>query len=265
MKMKYEDLSKVKIGIQTKNDRNFLELAILFDKPEFIEYLPKIRKKYNITKLYDLEDYERLMDEYFNSKESKFDFSTYGNAKELVEYASKNVVWYEEIEDADMTMYQRLDTDASILCYLFHRPPYFADPIKQAILCGAVDGDMFDTTSTTIVEQDTLYSTTGHFQLPQVAILISPTSTDIQIKEQVRSARKLFSTNEKLSYYKPRVDKANKIRAYREWYWKHLEGKTYVQISTEWMDNPNIENSDSGSDDNRVLKGVAYYKKLLSI
>lgn len=263
--MKYEDLSKLKVGIQTKNDRNFLELAILFDKPEFLEYLPKIRKKYNITKVCDLEDYEQLMDEFFNSKESKFDFSTYGNAKELIEYANKNVVWYEEIEDADMTMNQRLDTDAAILSYLFHRPPYFAELIKQAILCGAVDGDLFDTTSTTIVEQDTLYSTTGHFQLPQVAILVSPTSTDIQIKEQVRRARKLFSANEKLSYYKPRVDKANKIRAYREWYWKHLEGKTYVQISTEWMDNPNIENSDSGSDDNRVLKGVAYYKKLLSI
>lgn len=231
--MKINILRKYRIDIQTKNDRNFLELAILFDKAEFLEYLPKIRMKYNISKLYDLEDYERLMDEYFNSKESKFDFSTYENVKKLVEYANKNVVWYEEIEDADMTIYQQLDTDASILCYLFHRPPYFAEPIKQAILCGVVNGDLFDITSSTIVEQDTLYSTTGHFQLPQMAILISPTSTDIQIKEQVRRARKQFVTNEKLSYYKPRIDKANKIRAYREWYWKHLEGKTYVQISTE--------------------------------
>jgi hypothetical protein len=262
--MKQSDLNKLRIEILTNNDRNFLELAILFDKPEFLEYLPKIRKKYSINSLHRLEEYEQLLDKHFKSNESKFDFSTYENAKELIEYANKNVVWYEEIEDTGMTMYQQLDTDASILCHLFHRPPYFAEPIKQAILCGAVNGDLFDTTSSTIVEQDMLYSTTGHFQLPQVAILISPTSTDIQIKEQVRRARKLFATNEKLSYYKPRIDKANKIRAYREWYWKHLEGKTYVQISTEWMDNPNIENTDSGSDDNRVLKGVAYYKKLLS-
>ena len=134
MKMEYEDLARLKIDIQTKNDRNFLELAILFDKPEFLEYLPKIRKKYSINSLHRLEEYEQLIDKYFKSEESKFDFSTYENAKELIEYANKNVVWYEEIEDAEMTLHQQLDTDASILCYLFRRPPYFAEPIKQAIL-----------------------------------------------------------------------------------------------------------------------------------
>lgn len=264
MKMKNEDLSRLKIDIRTNNDRNFLELATLFDKPEFLEYLPKIRKKYQVEPLVKLEEYDQLMDEYFKSSESKFDFSTYDNAKELIEYANKNVVWYEEIEGADMTRYQQLDTDAAILCYLFQRPPYFSEPIKQAILCSIVNGDLFDTTSTTIVEQDMLYSTTGHFQLPQVAILISPTTTDIQIKEQIRYARKLFKTNEKLAYYKPRTDKANKIRAYREWYWQHLADKTYVQISSDWMENPTTLGSDSGSDENRVLKGVAYYKKLLT-
>lgn len=264
MRMIYENLLRLKIDVQTTNDRNFLELATLFDMPEFLEYLPKIRSKYKVDPLFKLEQYEQLLDDYFKSEESKFDFSTYNNAKELINYANKNVVWYEEIQDADMTMLQKLDTEVAILCFIFQRPPYFADPIKQAILCGAVNGDLFDTTSTTIVEQDTLYSTTGHFQLPQVAILISPTTTDKQIKEQVQYARYLFKTNESLGYYKPRVDKANKIRAYREWYWQHLAGKTYKQISFEWMEYPGVDPSDSGSDYNRVLKGVAYYKKLLS-
>ena len=264
MSMKNEDLLRLKIDIQTKNDRNFLELAILFDKPEFLKYLPKIRGKYKIDPLVKLGEYEQLMDEYFKSEESKFDFSTYDNTKELIEYANKNVVWYEEIEDADMTMYQKLDTEAAILCYLFQRPPYFADPIKQAILCGVVDGDLFATTSNTIVEQDTLYSTTGHFQLPQIAILISPTSTDMEIKEQIRRARGLFKTDPKLSYYIPRIDQVNQIRLYREWYWKSLADIKNTKILAEWVKNPNRD-PDSDMDESRISKGISHYRTLLSI
>jgi hypothetical protein len=264
MKMKYEDLARLKIDVQTNNDRNFLELAILFDKPEFLEYLPKIRKKYKIDPLIKIEEYDQLMDKYFKSEESKFDFSTYENAKELINYANKNVVWYEEIEDADMTKYQKLDTDAAILCYLFHRPPYFAYPIKQAILCGAVNGDLFATTSNTIVEQDTLYSTTGQFQLPQVAVLISLTSTDIEIKEQIRRARDLFKTDPKLSYYIPRIDQVNQIRLYREWYWKTLADIKNTKILAEWVKNPNRD-PNSDMDESRISKGISHYRTLLSI
>lgn len=264
MKMKHEDLSRLKIDVQTTNDRNFLELVILFDKPEFLEYLPKIRKKYGIDDLVKLEEYDQLMDAYFKSEESRFDFSTYVNTKELIDYANKNVVWYEEIEDADMTRSQQLDTDAAILCYIFQRPPYFADPIKQAILCGAVNGDLFNTTSTTIVEQDMLYSTTGHFQLPQVAVLISSTSTDLEINEQIRYARHLFKTDEKLAYYKPRTDKVNRIRDYREWYWDRLKGNKYQETTDKWNDKHSPGVPDSDKDEARIRRGVTQYKKLLS-
>ena len=73
MKMKYEDLVGLKINVQTNNDRNFLELATLFDKPEFLGYLPKIRKKYQIDPLVNLEDFDQVMDNYFKSKKSNFD------------------------------------------------------------------------------------------------------------------------------------------------------------------------------------------------
>lgn len=262
--MKNEDLTHLKIDVQTTNDRNYLELAILFDKPKFVEYLPKIRKKYGIGHLVKLEEYDQLMDDYFKSTESKFDFSTYENVKELTEYANKNVVWYEEIEDADMNRHQQLDTDAAILCYIFHRPPYFSEPIKQAILCGMVNGDLFDTTSTTIIEQDMLYSTTGHFQLPQLAILISPTSTDIEIKEQIWKARDMFKSDPKLSYYIPRVDQVNQIRLYRDWYWKSLADVKNKEILDGWSSNPNRE-PNSDMDESRISKGIAHYKKLLTI
>lgn len=255
----------MKIDILTKNDKHFLELAILFDKPEFLEWLPKIRNKYTFNTPIPLNKYHETASSFQHSKLERFDLSIYKDVEELVEYANENTRFGDYIDNSDLDLLERLDTDANILCYIFKRPPYFSDSIKQAILCGSTNGLLFDPTFVTLVEGDMILSTTGSFQLPQVAILVSPTSTDIEIKEQVTIARHMLKTDEKLSYYKPRVDKVNKIRAYREWYWQHLAGKTYVQISTEWMDNSNIPSTDSGSDDNRILKGVAYYKKLLAI
>ncbi|KKQ66941.1 MAG: hypothetical protein US86_C0002G0058 [Candidatus Daviesbacteria bacterium GW2011_GWA2_38_24] len=268
MKMKYENLARLKIDVQTTNDRNFLELSILFDKPDFLEWLLKIRKKYGFDQLVKLDDYDSKLDEIGRSGiQGKFDLSTYREkiGSEIIEYARRNETWFGGIEEDGIDLSQLIDTDISILCYLFRRPPYFSDYIKQAVFCGAVEGDLFYPTQYHIVENDTLQSTTGSFQLPQIVISVSPTSTDLEIKEQVMFARHLLKTDKRLAYYKPRIDKVNKIRAYREWYWQHLTGKTYVQISTDWMDNPDVSSSDSGSDENRVLKGVAYYRKLLSI
>src|SRR3989338_6127681 len=250
-----EDLLHLKVDIQTKDDTNFLELAILLDKPEFLKLLPKLRKKYQVNELIDIQRYTQTLDTFENSKRSRLDLSMYENSKELIEFAKKNSTAFESIED-EMDLFQLLDTEANILCYIFRRPPYFTDPIKQAILCGVVNDDLFHTTSVETIEHDTLLSTAGSFQLPQIAIVISPTSTDIKIKEKVRQARELYKTDKRLTYYKPRTDKANKIRAYREWYWQRLAGKKYSEISDHWANELNIDSSNSDYDENRVYKGV---------
>lgn len=228
----------------------------------FLEWLPKIRDKNNFDSTIPLNQYDEVTNSYYDFDRRQFDISLYENIEGLTKFTKQNETWF---NDDEMDLYQRLETDAAILCYFFKRPPYFTTPIVQAILCDAVDGDSFHPTLYHIVENDWLNTTTGSFQLPQIVISVSPTSTDLEIKKQVMFARHLLKTDKRLSYYKPRVDKVNKIRAYREWYWQHLAGKTYVQISTDWMDNSNVDSSDSGSDENRVLKGVAYYKKLLLI
>ncbi|HRN70785.1 MAG TPA: hypothetical protein PLS49_06420 [Candidatus Woesebacteria bacterium] len=253
---------RLKIDIQTSNDRNFLELAILFDKPEFLEWLPKIRKKYSFVTPAPLEKFDEFHQESFTfDKGKEFDMSLY----EHIEGLSDSMIVNQSFFPDDLNPYQLLETDASILSYIFHRPPYFIEPIAQAILCGAVDGDIFQPTRSHIVENDLLLTTSGGFAAPQVVVSISPTSTDLEIKEQVSQARHLLNTDKRLTYYKPRVDRVNKIRAYREWYWQRLAGKSYIQISTEWIETPGVDSSDSGSDYNRVLKGISYYKKLLQI
>lgn len=261
--MQYEDLARLKVEIHTTNDRNFLELAILFDKPDFLAYLPKIRKKYGFESVTP-NKYLSIQEKLEKSEETNFDFSTYENPQKLIDFINDNAVWANDIEHEPNNNYKHLITDTNILCYLFHRPPNFANVIEEAILGGDVDGDIFKPTSFAVVENDMIVSTFAYFQLPQAAILITPTSTDTEIKEQTQKIRGMYQSDIRLSYYRPRIDKVNKIRAYREWYWQHLAGKTYAQISSEWMDKSD-DSSDSGSDENRVLKGVAHYKKLLLI
>ncbi|KKT47425.1 MAG: hypothetical protein UW37_C0008G0025 [Candidatus Gottesmanbacteria bacterium GW2011_GWA2_44_17] len=61
--MKIEDLSKLKIDIQTKDDTSFLELAIFFDKPEFLQMLPQFRKDYGIDPLIKSDKFYDKIDE----------------------------------------------------------------------------------------------------------------------------------------------------------------------------------------------------------
>jgi hypothetical protein len=204
------------------------------------------------------------LDKYFKSEESKFDFSIYDNAKELIEYANENAIWIDGIEDEELTLYQQLDTDANILCYLFHRPQHFAESIKEAIVCGIVNGDFFKLTSPQVIENNVVSSTTAPFQLPQAAILISPTSTDIEIKEQIRLVRDLYKTDPKLRYYVPRIDQVNQIRLYRDWYWKSLADMKNTEILDEWASDTDRD-SESDMDESRISKGIAHYKNLLLI
>src|SRR3989344_4839058 len=107
MKMKYEDVARLKIEIHTTNDRNFLELAILFDKPEFLAYLLKIRKKYGFEPTTP-DQYKLIQDKLEQSEETKFNFSTYENAQELIDYINDNAVWGNDIEHELNNNYKHL-------------------------------------------------------------------------------------------------------------------------------------------------------------
>lgn len=267
MKMKYEDLLRLKIDIQTDNDRNFLELAILFDKPEFLEWMPKIRKKYDLETIAPdqyWEVYEELSDDPVNPKKTQdeFDLSLYKDVEGLSDYLIVHESFFPIGGGQDK--YQQLETDAAILCHIFKRPPYFIQSIIKAIICGAVDGGDFSSTNIYVTENDLLLTSSGGLAAPQVVVSISPSSTDLEIKEQVAQARHLLKTDKRLTYYKPRIDLVSRIRHYREWYWQHLTGITYKQISQEWTYNPKRIRSESDYDEIRIGRGVALYKKLLS-
>ena len=253
--MKNEDLLKLKIDIQTNNDTSFLELAIFFDKPEFLQMLPQFRRDYGIDKLIDPNKYLEKINE-LDQKTGKINFSKYQKPKELIKTAKDNQWNIEE----EMDLYQRLDTEANIVCYQFKRPPCFVEAVKQAIFCGSVEGDWLGTTSVEVIESGIPLSASS-FQLPQLAILISPTSTYETLKSSFQIAQTLYKTDPKLSYFRPRVDFVNNIRKYRFCYWERLTGKTYEKIADDWV-NKQLPKEDMTTY-LEVMRGVKIYNKLL--
>lgn len=247
------DLLKLKIDIKTKDDTNFLELAIFFDKPEFLQLLPRLRKDYGVEHLISPDKYLESINK-LDSKTAKINFSKYKNSKELTKVAKDNQ-WNIE---AEMDMYQMLDTEANIICYQFKRPPCFVEAVKQALFCGSVEGDWLGTTSVEVIESG-LPVNASSFQLPQLAIFVSPTTTYESVKKSFQVAQTLYKTDPKIAYFRPRVDFVNNIRKYRHFYWERLQGKTYQVISDEWI--KKHENETTTYLD--VLKAVKNYKKLL--
>lgn len=254
-----EDLLKLKIDIQTRDDSNFLELAIFFDKPEFFQVLQQFRKDYGIDQLIDLDKYTDTINK-LDKKGGKINFSKYQKPKLLIKYAKKNqLLLTEDIED-EMDLYQRLDTEVNLVCYQFKRPPYFAEAVKQAIFCGAVEGDFLSSTSVEVLEGG-LLKDASCFQLPQLAILISPTTTYETLKSSFQIAQTLYKTDTKLSYFRPRVDFVNNIRKYRFSYWERLTGKTYEKIADDRV-NKQLPKEDTTTY-LEVMRGVRIYTKLL--
>lgn len=263
MKMKndYAHLRDLRIDIQTDNDIYYQEFALLLDKPEFLNLLPILRQTYFVTNLFPLKDFDDELDYYernhfFKNTKVKIDLSKYKKVAEIKDS-------FPDLEDfiqSANVLPEVLDAECDLICYEFNRPPYFLDPIKQALFCGAVNDKYFKPTQARTVD----FSVMGAWPtLERIAIFVSPTSTYEDVKEEFRKARKLMKTDKRLSYYKPRTDTAPNIRKYRHWYWQHLSGKRYKTISDEWMDNPKAKQNDPGADENFVLKGINTYKRLL--
>ena len=89
--MNYNDLLELKIDIQTKDDTNFLELSIFFDKLEFLKILLQFRKDYGIDQKIDADKHPDKINE-LDKKTGKINFSKYKNPKELTRIAKENSV-----------------------------------------------------------------------------------------------------------------------------------------------------------------------------
>lgn len=259
-----EDLLKLKIFIDSSSDSNFQEMALLVDNPEFLRLLPKLRKDFEIDKLIPTNKFEeKVFDEPYKRKgRKKINLLKFKNPKYLRSFAKEHESFYSINLDEEMDYCQFLDTEINLVCIQFNRPPYFAPIIKQSIFCGVVNNLYFIPTLYDVIENDRILSSVASFELPRAAIIISPTTTYEEVKKAFREAQKLYKTDKRLAYYKPRLDFVNNIRQYRSWFWQRLEGKTYQKIADDYVESKLPAQYNTTYQD--VIKGIKIYKKLLS-
>lgn len=259
-----EDLLKLKIFIDSSSDSNFQEMALLVDNPEFLRLLPKLRKDFEINKLIPANKFEeKAFDEPYKRKgRKKINLLKYKNPKYLRCFAKEHESFYSINLNEEMDYCQFLDTEVNLACIQFNRPPYFAPIIKQAIFCGVVNNLYFIPTLYDIIENDRILSSVASFELPRAAIIISPTTTYEEVKKAFREAQKLYKTDKRLTYYKPRLDFVNNIREYRQWYWERKKGKKFRIIVDEYVKSKLPAEYRTTEQD--IIKGVKIYQKLLA-
>lgn len=262
MKIKNNDdayLLDLKIDINTNRDDYFQELALLFDKPSYLNLLPKLRNYYKVINLVPVKEYKKFgfpdFENIYGGGDAKIDISKYKKIRNLKTLQPN---FYDEvINNTELPLV--LENECYLLCYEFNRPPYFYEAIQQSIYCNVVTDDCFKPTRAEVIEPSSLWF--GPTLLP-MAIFISSTSTYEDVKKEFRKAKEMMKTDKRLSYYKPRIDFVNNIRQYRSWYWQRLEGKTYQKIADDYVESMLPKQYNTTYQD--VIKGVKIYKKLLT-
>jgi hypothetical protein len=260
MKIKKNDksyLQDFKIDIKTDNDVYYQELALLLDKPAFIDLLPDLRRTYFVPNLFSIDDFDEELDTHLHDthyqEAIKLNLTKYSKIDELEEQFPDLFEFISVKND----MPEMLDAECDLICFEFNRPTYFVEAIEQAIFCGAVDDKHFKPTEAKVVN----FGEMGAWEtFERVAIFVSPTSTYDEVKEEFRKAKNLMKTDNRLSYYRPRVDVTPNVRKYRDWYWERINGKTYQIIADEYVN----KHENEMTTDIDVLKAVKAYTNLLT-
>lgn len=220
MKLKKTDLLDLKVKISCKNDIAYMDCALLLDKPEFLELLPDLRKRYGIKKLLDLSEYhDWIMKKYDETP------------KKVKKMPSRSIFDTRNILDLDSVALQ-LDEEAENISRHFQRPSYFSNIIQHAIVCGEVSDMSYRHTKIGIFPE---YIIDGdHNPLPEIAITITPMTTLKDVQEVFENnVPQIFEDNKKILkyYYKMKNRKSSNIRRDREWYWRNLKGEGYTKIA----------------------------------
>lgn len=257
-----KDLLELKIDIQTDKDIAYQEMAVLLDKPEFLQMLPQLRKEYSIDKFIPLNKFfAYFYDEY--SKKHNDNGINLGKYKKIKEFKERFPNQYNFIKDkTEMeALGTRLELECSLLCFEFSRPYLFADILKQAILCNQVNDNFYWTAKPHIIDPIT-ESVIPEITLPQASILVTPTATYEEVKKAFFFLQHMIKDDKNLSYYKPKINFVNNIRQYRLWYWERLKGKIFRIIADEYVESKLPTQYNTTEQD--IIKGVKIYKKLLA-
>lgn len=197
MSMKKDELCKLKIDIQTNNLFRYREIAVLVDKPKFLEEVKKIREIIGIGTLLP-----------FRAKHWQID----------------SMKWSTNNQKGE----QVLTSETERLCNTFERPKHMVNDIYQAILFGKIyDKDP----AVGIVYPKT------YLERPYVAIFPTLSTTDKAILIALKEAKRILKGNSILSssfdFKAHGLEKIapHQIKEHRELYWRNLAGESYTDIA----------------------------------
>lgn len=195
--MKKDEICKLKIDIQTNNLFRFREIAVLVDKPKFLEEVVRVRETIGL--------------------DSPLPFNS-GN------WFTASEKWVEKFPSKEKV----LMTNAKRLCREFKRPTYMVNDIYQAILFGKV---FEQRVSVGIVHPKTVVES------PYVAIFPTIYTTDEDVKKALDQAKEILKGNSLLGMpFNFKVSNLkhtefSQIEEHRELYWRNMAGESYTDIA----------------------------------
>lgn len=240
MSMKKDELCKLKIAIQTNNLFRYREIAMLVDKPKFLETVKTVREAIGIETLLPFVS---------------------GN------WFTASTKWANKFPQKD----KLLMSYAKRLCREFNRPLYMVNDIYQAILFGKV---VEERVSVGIIHPKTIV------ERPYVAIFPTPYTTDEDIKKALDQAKEILKGNSLLGMpYDFKVDdpkhtEFSQIEEHRELYWRNIVGESYTQIAKSMCSKKELDEYESNIFNKKanryhlahrpyVIRCIQRYKKAL--
>lgn len=224
-----------KIDILIKDNKEFGDVAFLVDKPAFLKAIDRLRKKWGLQQLISKDKFREWKYKLIDQREDK---------QKEQEVLKKQPI--DHLSDADLEFLkeqiERVMPDIDFECDVrdlrieFNKPETFDDAIAYAIVCGVIPDGVYNSTywatdlsiPTPIRLQD---------RTSRVAIYVTPQSQKEDVLRVFKEAKsRVFKPrgdgyNPFFSLYNK--DEITNIKRDRDWYWRHLNGRSYKAIAIE--------------------------------
>lgn len=223
----------MKIDIEAITDKQYKDIAILIDRPDFINAVEQIRIKWRLSKRYKLDEYGEFYDFICQSK-------------------TDDKRWAEFLKDVHH------------LRYIFKKTPNFDDVIMFAIGFDKIPSHAY---KTCYLEAEPLDPSGKNGDEYKFQIVFSPETTRDEILEEFRKFKNGVAGKTDLEGYewdvfpdKKIVDNTSpNIKRDREWYWLHQGGDMSYKEIFEKSVSENIAPEDRSG----IVNAIKAYKKRL--
>lgn len=206
---------KIKIEINITNKRHFADIALLVDKPDFIEWVAELRKKWKIT------------NDLFNA-----DYQTF-----------RAHIW----KQGQLKAWEEFNKDIERIRIQYQRLPNFDKVIFYAVSSNEIPDGVYSTCYLDTIEDP---NDPDNESLYKYAVIVTPNTTIPDIRKVLADFRQKMkialqqendptlkqkaASEYKYEFgprYTPSPKNIDNIMRDRRWYWLHKNGLSYGEIA----------------------------------